>query len=158
DKVKWVQIDLGRSVAVEKMILWGAHDDFNKIGDGFGFPLRFKVEVSDDPAFKTADLLIDRTPEDVPNPGISPQEFAAGTTGRYVRVTATKLAPRLNDYIFALAELEVLDKSGTNLASRAPVTALDSIEAAPRWAKANLVDGYAPGQSAAQELAKLKKD
>ena len=33
-------------------------------------------------------------------------------TGRYVRVTATKLAPRQNDFIFALAELEVFDAAG----------------------------------------------
>jgi hypothetical protein len=158
DKAKWVQVDLGFSLAIDKVILWGAQDDFNKIGAGFGFPLRFNVELSDDPEFKTAVLIVDRTHEDVANPGVAPQEFTAGKTGRYVRVTATKLAPRLNDYIFALAELTVLDKSGTNLAARTSVTALDSIEAPPRWTRANLVDGYAPGQATAQELARLRKD
>ena len=71
---------------------------------------------------------------------------ADGEAGRYVRVTATKLAPRQNDYIFALAELEAFDASGKNLAAGKPVTALDSIEAPVRWRKSNLTDGrYPPG-------------
>src|SRR5262249_12403563 len=47
-------------------------------------------------------------------------------------------------YMFALAELMVLDASGKNLARGATVTALDSIEVPPRWRKANLVDGIVP--------------
>src|SRR5688572_5591866 len=38
DRVKWVQVDLGKSAALEKVVLWGCHDDFNNIGAGFGFP------------------------------------------------------------------------------------------------------------------------
>ena len=52
DAVKWVQVDLGRSPALDRVVLWGCHDDFNGIGAGFGFPVRFRVEVSDDPAFQ----------------------------------------------------------------------------------------------------------
>ena len=33
-----------------------------------------------------------------------------------MRVTATKLAPRKDDYIFALAELQVFDPQGKNVA------------------------------------------
>ena len=45
----------------------------------------------------------------------------------------------------AIAELEALDREGTNVAAGAPVTALDSIEVAPRWRRTNLVDWYYPG-------------
>jgi hypothetical protein len=38
----------------------------------------------------------------------------------------------------------VLDQNGRNLAQGKPVTALDSIEAPPRWRTANLTDGIAP--------------
>jgi len=69
---------------------------------------------------------------------------ATGPTARYVRVTATRLAPRQNDYNFALAEVEVFDPNGSNVARGARVSAMDSIEALPRWRQANLVDGDYP--------------
>ena len=118
DSNKWVQLDLGRSLEPDRVVLWGCHDDFNNIGAGFGFPVRFKVEMSDDPIFLTGVVPVaDRTGSDVPNAGIAAQTLPArGAKGRYIRVTATKLAPRQNDFNFALAELEVLDAAGTNLA------------------------------------------
>jgi len=159
DAVKWVQVDLGRSVVVEKIVVQPSFDTFNNIGAGFGFPLRYKVEVSDDVEFK-ADVIgvAAKVSEDVPNPGTTAQSFATtGATGRYVRVTALKLAPRKDDYILALAELQVIDSTGHNLAANAPVTALDSIEAPPRWRKANLVDAIAPQPDRSGELAELKQ-
>ncbi|NBV23416.1 MAG: DUF1553 domain-containing protein [Proteobacteria bacterium] len=146
DAVKWVQVDLGRSVVIGQVVLRPCYDDFNKIGAGFGFPLRFKVEAGEDPQFKADKVLIaDKTAVDVINPGIAPQTFkSTGATARYVRVSVTKLAPRQNDFILALAELQVLDSTGSNVALNAAVTALDSIEAPPRWRKANLTDGIAP--------------
>src|SRR5690606_15670010 len=122
-----------------RVVLAGTSDDFNGIGDGFGFPLRFRVEASNDPAFASGVATIaacDR--EDFANPGITPVEFDAAVEARYVRVTATRLAPRQNDFIFALAELEVIDRSGTNAAAGAAVSASGSIEAPVRWAAKNL--------------------
>jgi mono/diheme cytochrome c family protein len=148
---KWVQLDLGRTVNLTEVILSPAYDDFRGIGPGFGFPLRYKVEISDDPTFKpgpTTHTIFHRTGTDIPNPGTALQRHLVkreAGTARHVRVTALKLASRHNDYIFALAELQVLDGSGKNLAAHAKVSAADSIEAAPRWGRANLVDGKAPG-------------
>ena len=141
EAVKWVQIDLGRTVAIARVVLHSPDDDFNNIGPGFGFPARFKVEASDDPEGRQAVLVADRTSEDFANPGLAPVVFEFGRPARYIRVTGTKLATRLNDYNFALAEVEVLDGAGTNLALGARVSALDTIEAPPRWRAANLVDG-----------------
>ncbi len=143
---KWVQVDLGANTVVDRIVLHPCFDTFNQIGEGFGFPLRYKIEASDDPDFKTGVVLIaDRTRADAPNPKISPQEFPTnGVNARYVRVTAVRLAPRKNDYIFALGELRVLDSTGANAAHQRPVTALDSIESKPRWSVNNLVDGTAP--------------
>jgi hypothetical protein len=144
DAIKWVQVDLGTSVALERIVYAACRDDFNGIGDGFGFPLRFRIEASDDAAFTTGvSRLEDQTGADVPNPGVTPRELRpAGVRARYLRITATKLAPRQNDFIFALAELQVLDAGGRNLALGADVTASDSIEAEPRWGRRNLTDGY----------------
>ncbi len=152
-QTKWVQVDLGERTDLQQITLLPCYDDFNSIGAGFGFPLRFKVEASDDPEFKTDVAQItnqlDQVPdEDFNNPGLKPftANVAGGETiaGRYVRVTATKLAPRQNDFIFALAELQVFDSADKNIARGKPVTSLDSIEAPPRWRRTNLTDGLAP--------------
>lgn len=161
---KWVQVDLGRSITIEKVLLKPCYDDFGGIGGGFGFPVRFKVECSDDPQFKTGVTLLWRKHDatfmnDFANPGLRAFETGGtkdeGTQGRYLRVTAVKLAPRKGDYIFALAELQVLDEAGKNLAEGRPVTALDSIEAAPRWRKANLTDGIAPEARSQEDKKQL---
>ena len=150
DKSKWVQVDLGREVRIGKVRYAGCWDDFNNIGAGFGFPVRFKLEASNDPLFNSdVVMLVNHTTADVPNPGTAPQDVAVQNVGaRYVRFTATRLAPRQNDFIFALAELSVFDLDGKNAAQGAVVTALDSIEAPNRWSKKNLVDGIYAGQSA----------
>ncbi|MDP1587484.1 MAG: DUF1549 domain-containing protein, partial [Prosthecobacter sp.] len=168
DAVKWVQVDLGKSVQVERIVLKPCYDDYGKIGGGFGFPVRFKIEVSDDPTFKSGVTLVWRKHDatfmnDFANPGLKPFESGTagddGVTGRFVRVTAVKLAPRMNDYIFALAEMEVYDsKTGPNLAVGRPVTSLDSIEAAPRWRKANLTDGIAPESRTEEDKMKLIRE
>ncbi len=165
DAVKWVQVDLGKSVEVERIVLKPCYDDYGKIGGGFGFPVRFKIEVSDDPEFKTGVSLVWRKHDatfmqDFANPVLKPFESGTagddGVTGRFVRVTAVKLAPRKGDYIFALAEMEVYDsKTGPNLAAGKPVTSLDSIEAPPRWRKANLTDGIAPESRSEEDKMQL---
>ena len=160
--VKWVQVDLGRETLVDRIVYVGCHDTFNNIGAGFGFPKRYKVEISNDPAFKNGVTVVeDRTDRDVPNPGVKPNRIVVGgKTGRYVRITATRLAVRKNDYIFALAELMVLASDGTDVAMGKPVTSLDSIEAPVRWQRKNLVDGYYYGikvdTARLRELATLK--
>ncbi|NDH95787.1 MAG: DUF1549 domain-containing protein, partial [Planctomycetia bacterium] len=146
DSEKWVQLDLGKQQDLAEVKLFPCYDDFNNIGGGFGFPLRYRVEVSDEPAFTAATTVVDHTAADVANPGTTPQAFTKTLTGRYLRVTATKLAPRQNDFIFALAEIEVRGSDGSNLAADATVTSLDSIEAGPRWQRTNLIDGHSPAK------------
>ncbi len=152
DTEKWVQMDLGESCELDKIVFVGCHDDFNNIGAGFGFPLRYKIEASDDAHFRNGVTTIeDRTHEDVANPKCEPHSIAicscltvdgSPLKARYVRFTATRLVARRGDYIFALAELSVLDAAGENLTRGAKVSALDSVEAPPRWRKENLIDGY----------------
>ena len=162
DTSKWVQVDLGRSVTLGSIVLHPCKDEFNGIGEGFGFPVRFKVEASDDLAFKDGVSMVGNyTKEDFPNPKLKALSFdAGGRTARFIRVTATKLGLRQNDYIFALAELNALTADGKNVALGAVVTALDSIEAPVRWQKVNLTDGRQPGASVADsgDLIALRKD
>lgn len=149
DATKWVQVDLGRTLALRTIVLQGCKDDFNGIGEGFGFPVRFKVEFSDRSDFTEAALVGDYTREDFPNPKLKAQSIdVGGRAARFVRVTATLLALRQDDYIFALAELGAITPDGANAALGAAVSALDSIEAPVRWQKVNLTDGWYPGATA----------
>lgn len=143
DATKWVQVDLGQTQPLDEVILVPAHVVYGgHPGPGFGFPPRFKVELSNDPAFATSQLLADETAADFADPGDTPYRVTVGgKSGRYVRVTATRLWKRTGDWIFALAELLAMS-DGKNVAAGAEVTALDSIEAPPGWAKKNFVDGF----------------
>ncbi|WP_417849819.1 DUF1553 domain-containing protein [Thalassoglobus sp.] len=143
---KWVQIDLGQPVEVSQLVLHACHDDYAGIGSGFGFPVRYRIAgaLHEQDFANDSDslLLVDETAEDVTNPGLQPVVYpVAKKTVRFIRITATKLSERKNDYMFALAELEAYDASNRNVALKASVTALDTIEAPVRWAKSNLTDG-----------------
>ena len=65
---------------------------------------------------------------------------AKGREARFVRVTATQLWEGSQDYLFALAELQVM-VGGTNAAFGAEVSASDSFEGG-YWSKKYLVDGF----------------
>ncbi len=170
DKAKWVQIDLGQPVEIDRIVLHACHDEFGGIGAGFGFPMRFNVATGGSPVaeFQTV-IAVNATPTtgeppvatDFPNPGLVPVTInAKGTKARFIRITVPKLRERTKDFMFALAEVEVLTADGKNAALKAEVTALDSIEAPIRWGKKNLTDGIWPqaGDTAAiTQLAELQK-
>jgi len=160
DASKWVQIDLGQRQAIQQIRLLAAFDHFANIGAGFGFPVRYKLETAEDAEFTSAvRLLHDASGEDQLNPKDEPVTIdVGGKTLRYIRVTATQLAPRSDDYIFALGELEAISSDGRNLARGTQVTSSDSIEAAPRWGRANLTDGIHHRELAdPQALAELRR-
>jgi hypothetical protein len=140
DTTKWVQVDLGRSVDIDRIRLIPARPVDFPDTPGFGFPRRFTVQVSDDADFHSSHIVADHSGSDFPNPGDEPVAISVERNARYVRVTAQSLWPRTNDYVFALAELQVIS-GGKNVALGAAVSALDSIEAG-LWGRRNLVDGF----------------
>jgi hypothetical protein len=147
DDVKWVQIDLGASHPVSAVLL---HAMRHAGRDGFGFPVRFKVEVSDDVTLAQATLIADHTGSDFKNPGYQAIAFPSrDIKGRYVRVTATKLWKRDTMFCFALRQLEVVS-GGKNVAVGAKVSHLDSVETWG-WGAAALTDGL--GLITAESLA-----
>ncbi len=145
DAVKWVQVDLGASVALDTVrIRPQYHNDPGAGGwvAGYGFPLRFKVEVSNVADFSTSTLISDQTAADFANPGNNAVPInASAANARYVRFTATKLWQRgagLN-YVFTLAEIEAIS-GATNVALNKSVSANDSYEGSG-WSKDHLTDG-----------------
>lgn len=143
DVAKWVQVDLGNPYPIAQIVLYPARP-YNWTHDqpGFGFPIRYRIEADDDPTFPAPRLLADRTDRDQPNPGTEPVVIdVGGRTERYIRLTATRLHhPRDSRPLLALAEMEVRDAAGNNLALHAVVEALDSIEQSG-WSTRMLTDG-----------------
>lgn len=141
DAVKWVQVDLGRSLPLDEVRLIPSRPRDWALVSGFGFPLRFRVEASDEPTFASPTLLRAEDKNDFRNPGENAVTVPCeGVTARFIRVTATKLWLRMDYYAFALAELQVF-AGGTNAALGAGVEALDSVESG-YWSKRALVDGF----------------
>ena len=141
DLVKWVQVDLGREVPIDEVRLFPARPKDFPARRGFGFPPRFRVEAANDAEFSTPIVLLDQSREDFENPAENPVLIPVeGVAARFVRVTATWLWARTNDFIFALAELEVRS-GGENVARSGVVTSFDTIEV-PSWSRSFLVDGF----------------
>ena len=141
DEMKWVQVDLGAEYPLDEVRLYPARPKDFPARRGFGFPQRFKVEASDDAKFEQPVMLFDRTQADFVNPAENPVVIPVrDVRARFIRMTATKLWERTNDFIFALAELEAYS-GGKNVALGAVVTSLDGIEA-PSWSRRFLVDGF----------------
>ena len=165
DAIKWVQVDLGAPVDIEAVALLPSYDTLE--GGGFGFPVRFKVEVCDDPEFRSGVSLFEKHHDltymaDFPNPGLTPLitdvSKKVSIIGRYVRLTVVKLAALKGDYLFALAELRVSDRTGKNVALGRPVTALDQTESAPYWQTSNLTDGVAPAPLSADQKIEIERE
>ena len=138
---KWVQVDLGKREKITSVSMHACYDDFAGIGAGFGFPVRFKVIASNQADFSRSEVLVDQTKKKFPNPKLLPVTYKVHSHARYFRVEAVELPERKNDFIFALAELELFNAASINLAAGKKVAAKDSIEAPIRWGKSNLTDG-----------------
>lgn len=167
DATKWVQLDLGAAYAIDEIRIVPARPiDFTDT-PGFGFPVRFKIEATDDPKLKKWKTIDEHTKSDFENPGeenysLKPKKLKA----RFVRITATKLWMRTKDWIFALAEVQV-GSGDKNVATSATVTASDTLESG-RWNRKHLIDGYSsreklaiwppsPEREAAEAAADLKR-
>lgn len=108
---KWVQVDLGASKTVGTVSLYPARPTNDPVGDnpGVGFPVRYRVLVSDDASFSdpaTVEVFADRSGADQPNPGLDPVTLSGSARGRYLRVEADVLDCVGGSCTFRLAELE----------------------------------------------------
>jgi hypothetical protein len=98
----WVQIDLGQPRPAEAIRLYPAFHVGRK-RTGYGFPLRWKAEVSDDASFTVPRVIIDFTTADCPDPDDRIIEYlVSGATARYFRFTATRLRTAPNGVGYVL--------------------------------------------------------
>ncbi|OAM87445.1 hypothetical protein AW736_23050 [Termitidicoccus mucosus] len=138
DTVKWVQLDLGESHPLDTVRI---HSVLHTVEARYGLPLRFKLELSDEPSFRAAVIAADHTEKDFPAGAYLISLPMEGRAARYVRLTATKLRAldEAGRTRLACRQIEVLS-GGKNIAVGARVTAGDSRED-EHWSCAAAVDG-----------------
>lgn len=111
----------------------------------YGFPPRMLVEVADSADFSDARTLWTSRGKDSPAPGRNVVVLPAdGAPARHVRVTSQRLWHRAQDFLFALAEVQVFS-AGEDVADTAQGAATDVTDE-EGWSVAALSDGYAHGE------------
>ncbi|MBE2287761.1 MAG: hypothetical protein IAE77_30165 [Prosthecobacter sp.] len=143
EDVRWMEITLKEAAEVDTVVLVpplakGA----NAVVAGYGFPVRFKIEVFDDQ--DRGQVILDRTAEDFPNPGCFPVLARLEPRPvKRVRFTATEPWSVDGPDILALAEMLVL--FGTrNLAIDGAATSSSTRNAPRAWTRSNLTDMITP--------------
>jgi signal transduction histidine kinase len=146
DTVEWVEMDLRRIHPLDAIVLIATPaDSSGSMQAGYGFPLRFRVEIATEEESEERVVVVDHTQEDFPNPGVLPVYLPAmGLPARYVRITVTRLAREGKRFFFSIGE--VMPLSGErNVAigmTRDHFTCSRTQGAVPMWGLANLVDGH----------------
>ncbi|MEY4483970.1 MAG: hypothetical protein RL693_1422 [Verrucomicrobiota bacterium] len=141
----WVQIDLGESRRFDIVALLPAMVDFQSVmQSAYAFPLRFRLDASDEENFATFTPLMVQTEVDFAITNAAPViVHTPQAKARYLRLTATKLAEVEGRWTFALSEMMVLG-GNRNLALGAKVTHKVGTALPPRWLAQNLTDGRTP--------------
>jgi len=141
----FVQIDLGGSRSFDTVALIPAVVDFQGVTQSpYAFPVRFRLDASDDAQFATFTPLLVRTEVDHAQPSVAPVVVhVPGTRARYLRLTVTKLAQVEGRWTFALAEMMVL-YGNRNIALGTNVLHAGGTGLPPRWLPPNLTDGRTP--------------
>lgn len=144
----WVAIDLGEVHRIDAVCLVAAKGDSPEKGPGFGFPVRFRIEVmgDTDAVWKTVWSTGD---QDFSNPGYNPVTFRfPPVNARHVRLAIAKAhqPDRLTAPRILLSEIQVLD-GVSNLALGKPVTTSDHTRSRPHdstrvWSVDGLTDGF----------------
>ena len=158
DAAKWIVLDLGEARSMDAIEMFPArpqkeNTDFRTAM----FPLRFKLEIADNPDFSDAKLVADKTDSDFPSPRKGSSRFSfSPTTARYVRLTVVRLARwDGQDFGMALGGLAVFDGQ-RSIAVGAAVKCSDSMES-EYWSKRYLV-GDQPAVALAPDSPALAAD
>lgn len=134
---KWIMIDLGKTYPIEQIDLMALR---HTVAERLGFPMSFKVEISNTELFENSHVVVDYTQEPFSNIWIGKHSFQVDrVTGRYVRVYAPVLRKLNGDICLAFNQIEVRS-NGENVALKKKVTASDCDEGS-LWSLDAVVDG-----------------
>jgi hypothetical protein len=148
DKAEWVELNLGQAQKIDTVVLIAPPPNGGSVGAGYGFPVRFYVELLGEGEDHERTIIADFTDADFPNPGLLPVVIdAKGGLAQKVRITATRLIGSKKRFFCALGEVMLL-QGNHNLGARleaigpAAVRASSSQGTRPDWGRINLVDGH----------------
>ncbi len=141
---KWMQVDLGEKLAIEEIRLLPSRPTDYADNPGLGFPLRFELQVSNDPTFATSTTLLTQLDIDFINPGENAVTVLANKIpARYVRFTGLKLWRQGKTYAFSLGEMQVyVDGENRALGKKVTVSDVFQNKRFQRWKPEYLVDGF----------------
>ncbi|MFJ3811655.1 family 78 glycoside hydrolase catalytic domain [Streptomyces sp. NPDC090073] len=139
-------VDFGAVKEIDRVVLYPRTDAQTADGRSPNFPTALKVRAAESTAGWTGIAGSDN----VPNPAYSTQgtpytiDLARPTTTSKVTLTVPEVTDVYADapsgYMLQLAEIEVLDQAGTNVARNRPITTSSSPEAWG-WTSGSLSDG-----------------
>ena len=148
DTAEWVELNLGQAQKMDAVVLIAPPPNGGAVGRGYGFPLRFYVELLDEGEDNERTIIADYTGEDFPNPGLLPVVIPAdGRMAQKVRITATRLCTTGERSFCALGEVMLL-QGKQNLGARLEAIGPNAVRASssqgtrPDWGRINLVDGH----------------
>lgn len=147
DTVEFLELNLGRMEPLDAVVLIAPPPGGGITEPGYGFPIRFRVELLGEADTAQRTVLADYTKEDFPNPGLLPVVIPAnGRVAHKVLITATRLFREDQRYLAALGEVMLLQghrNLGTSIEVAGPpfVYASSSQGTRPDWGRINLVDG-----------------
>jgi len=148
DKAEWVELNLGQAQQIDSVVLIAPPPNGAAVGKGYGFPIRFYVELLDEGEDNERTIIADYTDADFPNPGLLPVVIpAGGRMAQKVRITATRLCTTGERSFCALGEVMLLQGS-ENLGARLEAIGPNAVKASssqgtrPDWGRINLVDGH----------------
>lgn len=145
DRPFWFIVDLQQTVEIDTIVLVPAHGHVADIPpEGYGFPVRFRVDIAADASFTEARTVADHTGYDYPSPRQYPVLLnVPRQKARYVRLSVTSNWQRFpNMWLTALAEIFVFSGS-RNVALHKPVRC-NRPARGTRWSPEFLVDGFTP--------------
>lgn len=143
EDVRWFELTLKQPTTADTIVLVPPlAKAANAVVAGYGFPVRFKLEVFD--AQDHPHVVLDQTAADYPNPGCSPiiVRFAPQVVKR-ARFTATEPWSVDGPEILAMAEMLLL-QGDQNLALEGAVSSSSSRNAPLAWTRSNLIDMVTP--------------
>ncbi|MFO1441459.1 MAG: histidine kinase [Verrucomicrobiaceae bacterium] len=143
EDVRWFELTLKQPATADRIVLIPPlAKAANAVVAGYGFPVRFKLEVFDEQ--DQPRIVLDQTAADFPNPGCSPiiATFEPQRVKR-ARFTATEPWSVDGPEILAMAEMLLLH-GDHNLAIEATVSSSSSRNAPLAWTRSNLIDMITP--------------
>ena len=139
----WVELDLGTVRPIDEIRLFPAHPPQFAHSHGYGFPVRYQVELREEDNDEPRILPTPQSGSYDALPGDNVVTLVGAHRARFVRLQV--LAPHVSNgaILLAMAEMQVWSE-GKNIAHDCDVYSPNSTEL-DGWSRAALVDGFASG-------------